>query len=141
MRLLGLLVVRFVVVGKILFFLFRVYSRFWSGVRWRSKPKPIRKSCCNMFCTNIFIKNNDVGLKASETSYVCSFVPKYTWYNIPSHDITIIYCKYMFCLLLSTDITSFTFSNNTRNFTVLCLAWTNPVEWSSHSPSTTTRLY
>ena len=36
--------------------------------------------------------------------------------------------KYIFCLILSIDIVPFTFPRSTRNFTMLGLAWTNPVE-------------
>ena len=74
-----------------------------------------------MFRKNIFIKNGDVGLKASET-YSCPFV------SISNNEIIIEYCNCKFCLVLSIDTVSFTFPKNTRNFTMLGLASTNAAE-------------
>ena len=55
-------------------FLFPASFRFWSEVRWKSKT--IEKSICSMFCKDIFINNSNVGLKACDASYSCSFVSR-----------------------------------------------------------------
>ena len=44
------------------------------------------------------------------------------------------YAQIQFVSFVSTDIVYFTLLKNTRNFTLLGLAWTNPVEWSSLPP-------